>query len=289
MAELKRDRVRAAKLRGRKKLRPEDAKWLRDYDTRVAMAKANKARAMPDARVRPASTPRTVRGPQLSLVPGPADKPAPTEAPTPSAAVVHETVPVDGSVAPDAATWNPVVPAAGEGTEPPSPGAPPPPVAGAPLVDEVQPQAAAAPQGDPAGAAQFAGLVMWITRIGIKSALMLADELDMSALPLPPEAIAAAHSTQLHGELLQEVGAAAYRMALARGFKHIPMADEAVVLVAVGGSVAATAFAVKKRFAPPKHRPAASAASPQSSTVTPPEASKAPPAAGLAATLFGDS
>jgi hypothetical protein len=232
MAELKRDRVRATRFRGAlrkgKTLKPADAAWLEAYETRVTIAQAKSQ--PPDAPPRlalPAGNADelapVVRGPQLEIA---------------GAVAVHDTEHITDKIDPASFTWEPTVPPAPEGAEPPPPGAPIPPPPGAPIVDE---PAAAAPAGDPAAAQQFAMFVAFMARIGIKSGLELVD-----GVPIPDDVRAMMADPEQHGELMKLAYNAGHNVAVKYGFKSIPMADEAVVLLAVGGSAAAW-LAVQKR------------------------------------------
>lgn len=267
MAEPEANRVRAAKLRAKKKLSPVDAKWLAAYDTRVTMAKAKADGTLPDA---PAATALAVR-PQASQVPenttradmssGAASGDR-TDAP---AVVVHETVPVEGNVSPSEATWTPTVPESTADAEPPPPGAPPPPAPGAPLVEDAGPTQG---QGDPAAAAQFAGLVVLVTGVGITSALELLGDIDA----MPPLVAQLVSDEANHARVLQQVGAAAQRVAIKYNFRSVPLGDEAIVVGALAGSVASF-VAVQRRKAKGKGR-----ATTKRAPVAPPATADAPDA-----------
>jgi hypothetical protein len=266
VAESKNNRVRAAKLRAKqnkgKALKPEDKRWLDAYTTRTAIATAKAQPSTPRPvdnattadLTEPQAGPRVVRGPQLALP-----------------AVVHETQAIDDTIAPEAYTWTPTVPPPPPGEpEPPLDGAPPP-AEGTPLVDAAAP--AAAPQGDPAAAAQFAGLVVFITSVGFPAVLELSE-----GMPIPPELRRLALDHQ--GELLAQIGAAANRLATKWGLTSVPMADEVIVGGAVAGSVAAWVAVQKRRAKKPAASPTTTppVAPPAASATEEPEPKKAPQA-----------
>lgn len=228
MAESKQNRTKAAKLRSKKTLTPEQRKWLTDYDARVARGKPASSPRTP-----PAPTPRVVRGPQLQLVAG-----------TPPIRVaVQETSPPSSTVTPEAYVWTPTTPPAPDGVEPPPPGAPQPPTPGTPLVDALPEQAPPRPQGDPAAAEQFAALVVLIATLGIDSGRELVKD-----VALPETFRTIIDSDEAHARALLIVGTAARNVAIKYGFTSVPMADEAIVAVACAGSLAAFVAVQKKKL-----------------------------------------
>jgi hypothetical protein len=276
MAEHDDDRSKAAKLRAKVKkgegLTARQRTWLEAYETRTTIAKAKGARVpVPLYLAAPMVGPFSNRleamvareEKQLPDASGPVDiSPAP-DLTEPQTVAAHETVPVSGNVAPTEATWVPEVPPAGEGAEPTPPGAPEPPSAGTPLVAE----SSVAPQGDPVAAEQFAGLVVFITTMGLTSALELSRGVE-----LPAQLRFLVESAELHGKYLEHVGACAKRVAIKHNFRSIPMADEVVVAGSVAGSVAAFVALQKRRLkAPSKPAPQPSSSSSEPSKPDAPE------------------
>jgi hypothetical protein len=248
MAEHDDDRSKAAKLRAKLKkgegLTTRQRTWLEAYETRTTITRAKTRAALPSARdYAPTAQPRLDAPKPVDISPAP-------DLTEPQTAVAHETVPVDGNVAPSEATWVPEVPPAGEGAEPTPPGAPEPPSAGTPLVAE----SSVAPQGDPVAAEQFAGLVVFIATMGLTSALELSRGVE-----LPAQLRFLVESAELHGKYLEHVGACAKRVAIKHNFRSIPMADEVVVAGSVAGSVAAFVALQKRRLKTP-NKPAPAAA-----------------------------
>lgn len=245
MAELKRDRVRASKLRAKKNRTPEQDAWLADYERRVTKSTIARAKAMPSSA--PYTATAAPRSPSSSPLPPREQLALIGEAP--SNAPVHTTEKIDDALSPDAFTWEPKVPPPPEGADAPPPGAPQPPTPGAPIIDDAPPTA---PQGDPAAAAQFAGIVVLITGVGIGAALELTE-----GAPIPEQFRALMESPESHKQVLQQVGAAAERVAIKHGFRSVPFGDEAIVLSAVGGSVVAwLAVQKRKRLKKPHAEPA---------------------------------
>jgi hypothetical protein len=230
------DRAKASKLRKLKNPTAEQRDWLARYDERVVASTIKKAKALPsgDRHTPVARLDDGQNENKMRLTrPGPSELPRAPELDSAPGVVVHETKRLDDAL--DAADfqWSPIVPAAAEGetTEAPAPGAPPRPEPGSPIVEETTPK----PEGDPAAAAQFAGLVVFVTGIGIASALeLLPDD-----APVPPVIRSLIESDETHKKLLTEVGAAAARVAVKYNFRSVPMGDELVVAGSVAGSVLA--------------------------------------------------
>lgn len=248
MAELNRDRVRAAKLRAQKKpLTAEQRQWLDAYDARTTKGRAQKQRAMPSGATTytPTAPARAASsGAPVITAPLPPREQLTLVGDTiPSSVPVHETERLEDALDPNAYTWIPEVPPAAPDAEPHPPGAPQPPPPGSPILDAQTPSAAAAPQGDPAAAAQFAALVVFLTQVGIESGLEL-----LAGAPVPPgiKLIAADEKTQ--AKVLEQVGAAAARVAMKYGFTSVPMADEAIVVGAIGGSALAFVTVQKRKM-----------------------------------------
>jgi hypothetical protein len=214
MAVSKNDRAKAAHLRARKKTTPEQRAWLVAYEKR---------------------TKRRTPGP-LSIARGEVSEASAESSPPgvgsaqPVPVVVHETAPIGDVVAAESQTWIPSVPASDvpEVEEPALAGAPPPPVAGSPLVDEPAPVAAPV---DTHAAEQFAMFVVFITNVGIRSALELS-----ATMPIPPEVRGIIADEKAQAEVVGHVAEAAKRVAIKYGLRSIPLADEAIVAAAVGGS-----------------------------------------------------
>lgn len=237
MAASQKDRVRASKLRKRrsegKALNEADRIWLADYEKQNGTGRA----AKPSTPTTPTKKGPVVSGPQLA-VPG-------TE--HVNGSHVHETVPETEAFSSTETTWIPTVPPEAEGTAPPPDGAPPPPKAGTPLVGDDT----ATPTGDPAAAQQFAAFVKFFTMLGMRAGREMLDDLDV-----PPEVRALLASEDLTGGTLDTVGAAAERVAMKYGFRSVPMADEAIVLAALGGSAALVVKNMqRKKLAPSTKKP----------------------------------
>jgi hypothetical protein len=281
MAESAENRSRAAKLAKRvkagKALPPADAAWLRAYKARVAAERAkqkpptafrfsgNRVERLPAAEAKAlAAAPRVTvdeyqkQQEQLELA---------------GTGTVHETVPVEGSVAPEASTWIPETPPAAPDAEPPPPGAPPPPSAGTPLVDEATASASSAPPPDPAAAAQYAGLVVFVAAAGIASAIELMQDIE----EIPPFVRAKLEDADEHGKFLHFVGEATQRLVVKYNIRAVPMADEAVV----GGTLVASVLAylaVQKKKKLAASKPAAPRVAQQQQEAPRREEQKAPPA-----------
>jgi hypothetical protein len=240
VAESKENRTKASKLHRRlrdgKKLSPENKRWLDAYDVRTAKAKARvqdfKAAAPPTV------PPYMVRrGPLAGLqLSAPREELPPPISPV----TVHETEHLTDRLDAAALTWRPTVPPPPEDAEPTPPGAPPPPTVGAPIVDAApDPEATAnaaagGGTGSPAMAVKVAGVVVLITRAGIKASLELLED-----APLPEELRELMHDPEAQQQTLQEVGAAAYRMSIDAGWQDIPGGDKATVIAACLGSFGA--------------------------------------------------
>jgi hypothetical protein len=218
------DRVKASKLRAKKAagktLSPTETAWLADYERDSVRAKGRKAIAQATTAT---ATGAVVRGPQLQLHGATAG----------GTSHAHETVPVAGRIDPQANTWIPVMPEQPTDAPPPPDGAPPPPSAGTPLVDPPPTSSSGAPTGDPAAAAQFSAFVMFMASVGLDAGLeMLAD----GAYPVPPNVRAMLATDEFRATVIGQAGQAAERVAVKYGFRAVPLADEAVVAVAVAGS-----------------------------------------------------
>lgn len=232
MAESKANRSKAAKLNGRlkkgKKLSVAQLQWLEAYRKRTGNPDADIDRA--------------------NAEPAPAP---PLESARATSNVVHETEKLEDRLSHEEATWIPVVPAAGDNEQPLPPGMPPPPATGSPLVEDEQPLPAQPPQGDPAAAAQFRGIVTLICYAGLQAAVELSAE-----WPLPDVVRAELVNPEEQKTALKFVGDAAERIAIKYGFKSIPMADEAIVGSAVVGSALAWWTVQKKKKGDAKPQPA---------------------------------
>lgn len=236
MAQTQQDRVKASKLRKRrndgKQLNEADRIWLADYEKKHGTGYAKKAKpTTPPTTTTPTSTP-IVRGPQLAIE-GTSSVNGPH---------VHETKP-ESSFAVDESTWIPTVPPEAPDAEPQPDGAPPPPKAGSPIVDDVTEGAA----GDPAAAQQFAALVKFFTMLGMRAGRELAEDIE-----LPAEVRQLLASDELSTGALETVGAAAERVAMKYGFRSVPMADEAIVAAALVGSGVLVVKNMKRKQLEPK-------------------------------------
>ena len=221
------DRMRASRLRKKTQRSHDESRWLREYEGR-----------------------RTSK--RLQLVAG--DAPEPPAHARIIDVPVNETAPVDSIIDPSSssATWTPTVPppANDEQAQPPPPGAPPPPPAGSPVID------GAPVAGDPHAAKQFAALLCFLTTLGMRAGLELADEL-AADVGIPDEWMGMLASKELAEQTLTVVAGAAVRVAEKYGFRSIPMADEAICAVAGIGSLALLVHNFRrKRKAPPvaKHK-----------------------------------
>jgi hypothetical protein len=297
VAESKENRTKASKLHRRvkdgKKLTPEQKRWLDAYDVRTAKAKGRvqlfKTVTYEHLEAKPRwSDPAN----QMNL---PAVKVHALPPPS-SAVTVHETEHLTDRLDAAALTWRPTVPPPPEDAEPTPPGAPPPPTVGAPIVDAAPDPAATAAgatagsgTGSPAMAVKVAGIVVLITRAGIKATLELLED-----APLPDELRELMHDPEAQQQTLQEVGAAAYRMSIDAGWQDIPGGDKATVIGACLGSFGAI-YANHRRkkkqkaengtTAAPSSSSARSAAPQPAARPTPPQADVPPELAGI----WGDS
>jgi hypothetical protein len=226
------DRVRASRIRGRKKdgkaVNDADRIWFAEYERRSTKAPRN------TPAIAPASAKRNTSAQQLKLAGDVA----------PSGAHVQQTVPPSGAVDPAAYTWTPTVPAPSADAEPPPPGAPPPPPVGAPVFDANAPGAVPPPsQGDPAAAKQFGLLIGFFVGMGVTAGRELLDELGQ----VPPEVRVLLASDEAAAGVLQTVQLSAERLAMKYGFTGVPMGDEAVVVGAVLASGALVVRNMKRK------------------------------------------
>jgi len=240
------DRRKAAKLRKKKgPLTVEQRAWLSAYDGTKKSKRGGGGGASTAA---PKPTP-AVRGPQLEWG-------RPAAAPV----AVHETVAPGAAVDPATSTWLPTVPEAPADAPPPPPGTPTPETAGTPLVDAAptaQPQ-----QGDPHAAKQFAGIVMFVTQIGVANVLDLAQ-----GFAVPPP-IAAMVTNENIAAYIKFVGESAERLAIKYNFRGVPLADEAIV----GGTIALSVLAFRANTIRKAKLAEAKPAAPETpSTPTPPK------------------
>jgi hypothetical protein len=217
----KQDRQKAAKLRRKKgALTMEQRLWLASYDSSKTTQGRKPTSSAPFARA--AAAVPVKRVPAL---------PAREQLAFPKVATVQETVPPEGSIDPSSHTWVPTMPEAPADAEPAAPGTPEQPKVGTPLVGD-----ATAAQGDPHAAKQFAGIIMFVTQVGLMHALELS-----ATLPIPDELRAFATNQDTIIAALRFIGESAERVALKYGFRGVPLADEAVV----GGAVALSALAFR--------------------------------------------
>lgn len=245
MAESKANRSKAAKLKKRiaagKPLSTEQRAWFDAYNKRTKKAVTSHA---------PTAQPFKPREQRLrDIIAETAARPDDELARQVGADVIHETERLDDRLPWEEATWKPVVPAAGDGEQPLPPGMPPPPAAGSPLVDDVQPQPAQ-PVGDPAAAAQFRGIVTLISFAGIQATIELSKD-----WPLPDVVRAELLDPEEQKKALAFIGDAAERVAVKYGFKSVPMADEAIVGGAVVGSALAWWTVHKRKSKDAKPQP----------------------------------
>jgi hypothetical protein len=242
VAASQKERVKASKLRAKKKLTPAQHAWLSRYESNKAKPTAREATAALaselGAPILTANGLRTV------------------------AQYVHETKRLDDAIAPSAFTFKPVVP---EGpSEPVAPGMPAPLPAGSPLVDPLPVQAAVAPTGaDPVAKAQFQGMVMMLCMAGARSAReLIADDESM------PDMVRNALANPSEGLAL--VQASAGNLAEKWKLQRVPGGDEAVV----GGACLASGLAIfavqKKRKAAKGKKPANVETSPTTNAATSP-------------------
>lgn len=226
------ERSKASKLRKRVKagevLGDADRIWLADYEA----ARARKPLALPPGppvaqRITPAiddaPAPRNTHDAAGGeLEPGEAVRLQP-------AAFVHETPREVRVENPDGMTWIPEVPPAVEAAEAttsePTPGVPPRPKAGAPLVDEVTKPT------DPTSGAKFGALVAMFAAMGLQAGReLLAD------MPIPDALRALLDSEQLTTETLAEFAQAGQGFAQKYFGKVGNVPDEVMVALALVGS-----------------------------------------------------
>lgn len=260
----KQDRQRAAKLRKKKgPLTVEQRVWLASYDGTKSKSAAQRRPTTKATSPAKTATPPVVAGEQLAWGP-------PTPPPQ-GLGKIQATVPPVGSIDPAAHTWTPTMPEAPADAEPAPAGTPEQPEVGTPLVNDAPPSSGTPLGGDPHAAEQFAGIVMFITQIGIMNALEISVE-----MPIPAELRAFATTKNLTA-YIEFVGESAKRVAIKYNFRGIPLADEAIV----GGSVALSLLAWRANM---KRKQAIAKATPANQVVdgtTPPPPPTTPPTAGV--------